>query len=100
MPAGLTQMDRSEFMNCTSLKSIELPDSFTTLKDSWRGDMSTCTSVSTLVWPVSLTDGTHLATLPNLETILYRGSELQWNLTVSKDLFAGVNVVFNYVPEA
>ena len=30
------------------------------------------------------------------EKMLYRGSGLRWDLTLSKDLFEGVNVIFDY----
>lgn len=49
-----------------------------------------------VVWPASLLDGSAFAVCTQLEEILYRGSELQWNLTTSKDLFEGVKVVYDY----
>ena len=49
-----------------------------------------------VVWPVSLLDGSAFRDCNELEEILYRGSELQWNLTLSKDIFEGVNVVYDY----
>lgn len=100
LPRGLTSMYDTEFKNCPALKAIELPDSLTTLGDGWSADMSSNVSVTYVVWPVFLSDGTFLSTLPNLETIYYRGSELQWDLSVSKDLFPNATVVFNYEPEA
>jgi len=38
-----------------------------------------------------------LAQLPNLGIIFYKGTELQWDLTVSRDLFQGKTIIFNYV---
>jgi len=37
-----------------------------------------------------------LADVPNLKTIYFCGSELQWNMTASKDAFSNVEIVFNY----
>jgi hypothetical protein len=98
LPAGLTKMYDTEFKNCPALKELVLPDGMTTLDDGWSADMSSNVALTKVVWPVSLTDGSLLSSLPNLETICYRGSKLQWDLSVSKDLFAGKEIVFDYVP--
>lgn len=99
LPEGLTKLSDAAIINCSAMKRLELPASLVEIYDGWSGDFTGCTSLTTVVWPAGLTDGTHLQTLPNLKNILYRGSELQWNLTVSKDLFAGKTVIFDYVPE-
>ena len=56
----------------------------------------TLTGVTEIVWPVSLTDGSDLAVLSNVQTIYYRGTELQWNLTASRDMFPNAEIVFDY----
>ena len=99
LPEGLLAISDGAFIGCSSLQRLELPASLTEIYDGWSGDFSSCTKLTTLVWPAGLTDGSLLTTLPNLKNILYRGSQLQWDLTVSKDLFADKTVVVDYVPE-
>ena len=98
LPLMLEYMSENTFRDCPSLKRLVLPDGFNSIRDEWS-DMSGNTALTEVVWPASLIDGTCLAVLPNLETIYFRGTELQWDLTASKDLFAGKNIVFNYTGE-
>lgn len=98
LPATLQTMADDTFAGCTGLVSLDLPDGFTGMYDAyWGNAMDSCTSLTTVIWPASLTDGSYLAAAPNLTTIFYKGSELQWDLTVSKDLFEGKTIIFDYV---
>lgn len=95
LPAGLVEMDETSFRDCTALKRLALPDGFNYIYDGWS-DMTGMTALTEIVWPASLTDGSVFAALPALDTIYFRGSELQWDLTASKDLFRGKTIVFDY----
>ncbi len=116
LPETMENIDDYSLEDCYKLQALELPDAvsrigaqnfewvFRTGEDGRleiegpeKNDGTyTGFAVSYIVWPVSLTDGSALAGLPNLETIYYRGTELQWSLTASKDLFPNATVVFNY----
>lgn len=99
LPATLTDLRVGAFDGCVSLKRLDLPDGLMNLsKDSHN--LGDCTSLTTVVWPVSLADGSVLANTPNLKNILYRGSELQWDMTASKDMFENYTIVFDYEPQA
>jgi len=99
LPATLTGMGDGAFTDCASLKRLVLPDGFTTIDDNWGYSFAGNTALTEVVWPVSLTDGSLFAEAPALKTIYYRGSELQWDLTASKDLLRGKEIIFNYEGE-
>ena len=98
-PAGLIELSDAVIINCPSVKRLDLPATLTNLYDGWSGDFSGCGSLTTIVWPVTLADGTYFNSLPNLKNILYTGTQLQWDLTASKDIFAEKTIVTDYVPE-
>jgi len=98
-PATLQKLADSAFVNCVNLKRLTLPASFNNLYDEWGGDLSTCTALNTVVWPATLSDGSVFSTAPSLKNILYTGSQLQWDLTTSKDLFVDKTIITDYVPE-
>lgn len=100
LPASVQSMSVNSLQGCSSLKRLALPDAFKEFKNyGISSAMETMTSVTEVVWPVSLTDGTALTYLPNLTSILYRGSELQWSLTASKDMFPNAVITYNYTGE-
>lgn len=99
LPKGLTTLSDGAIINCPAMKRLELPATLTEIYDGWSGDFSGCENLTTVVWPVTLADGSLLNSMPNLKNILYTGSQLQWDLTVSKDLFAEKTIVTDYVPE-
>lgn len=80
------------FSGNSALTRVVLPDSVEALAFNW---VSGC-GLQEIVWPVSLTDGSALSDADGLTSILYRGTEEQWNATASKDLFADAQVIFNY----
>ena len=96
-------MDKLEKLNsytlgeCYALEELVLPEGLKTVPGQFyllnKDDHS---MLRRIVWPVSLLDGSAFAKCTDLEEIAYRGSELQWELTLSKDLFEGVNVIFDY----
>lgn len=98
LPAGLIELGTDTFRNCYSLKEIVLPDTLMTITGS-ASELSRNANTVRVVWPVALSDGSALAELPFLEEICYKGSEAQWNMTVSKDLFPSVKVIFDYTEE-
>lgn len=97
LPNTLESISDTAFGNCTALTSLDLPDGFVSIYDDWGPGLDTNTAVTSVVWPASLTDGSMLAQLPNLGIIYYKGSALQWDLTVSRDLFQGKTVICDYV---
>lgn len=84
------------FGNCYSVEELVLPEGLKTLDSMFYTHEQEQSHLKRVVWPASLLDGSALGDCPELEQILYRGSELQWDLTLSKDLFEGVDVVFDY----
>ena len=97
LPATLQELSIEAFRECPMLERLAFPEGFTGFNGSY--DLASNTALTTIVWPASLTDGSKLASLPNLTEILYRGSELQWNLTASEDAFPNATIVFNYTGE-
>lgn len=84
------------FGNCYSVEELVLPEGLKTLDSMFYTHEQEQSHLKRVVWPASLLDGSALGDCPELEQILYLGSELQWDLTLSKDLFEGVDVVFDY----
>ena len=82
--------------NCYAVEELVLPEGLKELDDLFYTHEEEKSHLKRVVWPVSLLDGSAFRVCNELEEILYRGSELQWNLTLSKDLFEGVNVVYDY----
>lgn len=80
--------------NCYAIEELVLPEGMKVLEDLYYTEEQP--QLKRVVWPASLLDGSAFAVCTQLEEILYRGSELQWNLTTSKDLFEGVKVVYDY----
>ncbi|MGN0801854.1 MAG: leucine-rich repeat protein [Candidatus Faecivicinus sp.] len=100
LPEGLESFSRNDFDGCPQLKALVLPDSVRNIESwGWGNEMSTNEALTTIVWPVSLTDGTLLSVLPNVQQIYYRGSEMKWSLTVSKDMFPNAEIIYDYTGE-
>lgn len=96
-PQGLEEIRASLLGNCYAVEELVLPDGLKEVGDwLFYTHESEQSHLKRVVWPVSLLDGAAFAECPELEEILYRGSELDWNLTLSKDLFEGVKVTFDY----
>jgi len=93
---SIETMHSAAMKNCAALKRLDLPEAFKELKVYSKNQFETLTGVTEIVWPVSLTDGSNLAVLPNVKTIYYRGSELQWSLTAGRELFPNAEIVFDY----
>jgi len=85
---------KKPFSQLSSLKRLVLPDALTAVNSKSKAD-----AVEELVWPVSLQDGSNLSGMSALTSILYRGTEEQWNATASKDMFPNATVTFNYTGE-
>ena len=99
LPEGLIELSDAAIVGCPSVKRLDLPATLSNLYDGWSGDFAACESLTTIVWPAGLSDGSLFSTLPNLKNILYTGTQLQWDLTVSKDLFVDKTIITDYVPE-
>ena len=97
MPPTLVSFYDAWFKYCENLSTLVLPEILMSVDDD--NDMSDCDALTELVWPVTLTDGSAFAALPNLQTIYYRGTEEQWNATLSCDMFPEVEIVFEYTGE-
>ena len=97
LPKKMVSIGNYWYKGCKNLTNLVLPDVLMTIDDT--SDLDGCESLTEIVWPITLLDGSALDSLPNLATIYYKGSEQQWNSTISKDLFADVEVVFDYVGE-
>lgn len=97
MPKGLVTITVLPFSGSNAVTHLDFPDTLTTIRTSLS--FKDAKSLTSIVWPVSLVDGQALTTIPNLSTIYYCGSELQWQLCGGDSLFPNVNVIFNYVRE-
>lgn len=96
-PETMERMGSYTLDNCYALEELVLPEGLKEIRDQFYFIYSDDHSMlRRIVWPVSLLDGSAFAECTDLEEIAYRGSELQWELTLSKDQFEGVNVIFNY----
>ena len=89
-------MPESSFGKCPRLRRLVMPEGLNRISERGDGALEDCTALTELVWPVSLIDGGMLKTIPGLQTIYYRGTELQWNMTNTRDDYSGVKVVFEY----
>ncbi len=99
LPDVLTEIWGNKLSDLYSLEEIEFPEGFTTLGELFfppENVDGNASQIKRVIWPASLLDGSGLVNCVNLEEICYRGSEMQWNLTLSKDLFTDVNVIFDY----
>ena len=78
------------------IEELELPDGVKEVDVNLLYFSGSASPLKRLVWPASLIDGSAFGPdyCPELEEIVYLGSEVQWSLTSSKDLFAGVTVTF------
>ena len=96
-PDTLEKLGSFTLGECYALEELILPEGLKSVPGQFffinKDDHS---MLRRIVWPVSLLDGSAFAKCTDLEEIAYRGSELQWELTLSKDQFEGVNVIFNY----
>lgn len=100
LPETIAVLSRNDFKNCSSLKLLEIPDAVLSVRSwGWGGEMQTLTSLHTIIWPVGLTDGSMLAEIPNLKNILYRGSELQYEMLGLDQYYPDANVIYNYSEE-
>ena len=97
MPPNLVSFHDAWFKYCGNLSTLILPDMLMSVDDD--KDMSDCDALTELVWPITLNDGSAFSHLPNLQTIYYRGTEDQWNATLSCDMFPEVEIVFEYTGE-
>ena len=92
LPINATVMEGDKLLSgLKALKRLVLPDTLTAVNSKCRA-----ATVEELVWPVSLQDGSNLKEMTALTSILYRGTEEQWNATVSRDLFPNATITFNY----
>ncbi len=73
------------------LETLDLPEGFV----SFGGEKFDRVALKSIVWPVSLLDGSALANCP-LETIYYTGTEAQWNMVKGHDVFTNATVIFEY----
>lgn len=97
LPEKLEYLEDTAIYNCPAVEVLDIPDTVTSVSDVWWGGFEGNTGITTVIWPASLTDGTTLTALPNLSIIFYKGSELQWDLTASSDMFQGKTIIFDYV---
>lgn len=104
-PQGIIKINNA-VEDCIALEELIIPEGvkeFSSHIERYMWDKERngeLTSLEKVVWPVTLTDGTALLkAAPNLKTIYYTGSQTLWNLTTSKDLFDGVDKVFDFVLE-
>lgn len=95
---GLTEgFACNAFEGCVNLELLDIGDGTTKVYPwGWGTEIQQLSELTTIIWPASLIDGAMLADAPNLKTIYFCGSELQWNMTASKDAFPNVEIVFNY----
>ncbi|MBR5546556.1 MAG: leucine-rich repeat protein [Clostridia bacterium] len=96
LPSTLTSIEGhalgSRYPNSgVAVEHLDIPEGVSIVKLS---GVSTLEHLKTIVWPVSLTEFGYTA--PALETIFYRGNELQWQFVAGTELYEGTNVIFNY----
>lgn len=99
LPANMTTVKTGAFRGCTNLRTLTLPTGAFAIEGKPES-LAELTSLTEIVWPATLTDGSALAGLPNLQKINYCGKEIQWSMTVSRDMFPNAEIVFDSIPEA
>ncbi|MBE5815400.1 MAG: leucine-rich repeat domain-containing protein [Clostridiales bacterium] len=99
LPGTLASFPCNAFNLCSSLEVLNIAHGTTEVTTlGWGNEFESNTALTTIIWPVTLTDGSRMACAPNLTTINFCGSQLQWDMTKSKDMFPNVEIVFNYEP--
>ena len=99
LPDTMTVINKCFWDAKVPLEHLTLPNQLTKIDDYFGDPWSkNAKYLKSVVWPVSLIEGKVLADCPNLETIFYCGTEMQWNLTVGHEKFDDCNIIFEYVP--
>ena len=93
LPKSLRTVGRDALRNCTSLFVLELPEGVTTVENQYFSDGGSY-DLNTIVWPSSLIDATGLRGLQRVQTIIYSGSKLQWEMVTGHEYFDNALVLF------
>lgn len=92
LPPNAVNFDsRLSLSKLPSLKRLVLPDNLTGLGSYFGAE-----AVEEIVWPVSLQDAGAMKNMAALSSILYRGSEEEWNSVSGNDMFPNASVLFDY----
>ena len=81
------------------VEALVIPEGVTEFSINGNSSFYPNEALKSVVWPVSLKSGRGFGAAVALETVYYRGSELEWSLIdfgESAGNFEGVNVEFNY----
>ena len=101
LPASLREIPDYCFWNC-QLIALTIPDGVSEFSIGGNSSFYPNEALKSVVWPVSLKDAPGFDAAVALETVYYRGSELEWSLIDFGSLaerFAAVNVVCGYEGE-
>ena len=101
LPHGLESGD-GVLPYVAQVEALTIPEGVTEFSIGGNASFYPNEALKSVVWPVSLKDASGFDAAVALETVYYRGSELEWSLIDFGSLaerFAGVNVVFDYEGE-
>ena len=97
IPNGVISVGMSAFSSCTKLTSVTIPDSITNISN---GTFLSCTNLAVVAIPDSITNigGVAFYNCNNLTTVIYCGTDEQWNainIDDSNESLAGVTRQFH-----
>lgn len=99
IPSSVATIESHAFYYCEELKELIIPDGVLRMKDY---SVINCYKLEKVILPKSLifVSSCAFSDCPSIETVLYEGSEEQWNNMKSQPSFASCpvqSIVYNYI---